>query len=148
MNQKPWQHSFQLTSVQLSVTNNRQSTISTSRSQFMGQLTQFAKRVKEITVLHHEPYVSAVKGMQRTRKKAKWGQKFGMLSSSGLWSIAHSCANHSSWFAILSARSFITLGTVLLRNIHLVFQIPTSLWNTEMEALKQLCMKNSDHDFS
>lgn len=40
------------------------------------------------------------------------------------------------------------LGTVLLRNIHLVFQIPTSLWNTEMEALKQLCMKNSDHDFS
>lgn len=35
----------------------------------MGQLTQFAMCVKEITVLHHEAYVSTVKGMQQTKKK-------------------------------------------------------------------------------
>lgn len=37
----------------------------------MGQLTQFAMCVKEITVLHHKAYVSTVKGMQQTKKKKK-----------------------------------------------------------------------------
>lgn len=40
----------------------------------MGQLTQFALCVKEITVLHHEAYVSTVKGMQQTKKKKKKSQ--------------------------------------------------------------------------
>lgn len=126
--------------------NNRQSTISTSSCQFMGQLTQFAKCVKEITVLHHEAYVSTVKGMQQTKKKkkkAKWGQKFWMLLASSFWHIAHSCANHSSWFAVLSAKIFITLGTVLLRNIYSIFKITKSLWSREMQALQWLCIKSS-----
>lgn len=49
----------------------------------MGQLTQFAKHVKEITVLHHEPYVSAVKGMQQTRKKPSEDKSLGCSCPEG-----------------------------------------------------------------